>query len=269
MPRTNHKNTRAPARNKKKSGSSFPRRAFLAGAAAAAAGAGALWLYHQGRPAAVEPGAPGPSAGEYRAVWISYLELQGMDYTSAEAFRAGAASMLDQCAALGLNTILLQVRPFGDAIYPSALYPWSHICTGTQGVDPGFDPLDLFLTEAHNRGLSVEGWINPYRLRASAASPAVLAGSNLANTHPEWVVEVSGGLYLNPAIPEAAAYVVEGVAELVRNYPVDGVHFDDYFYPTTDPAVDAAQFAASGAADLGAWRRQAAAKRHRPGEGCP
>ena len=130
--------------------------------------------------------------------------------------------MLDQCAALGLNTILLQVRPFGDAIYPSALYPWSHICTGTQGVDPGFDPLDLFLTEAHNRGLSVEGWINPYRLRASAASPAVLAGSNLANTHPEWVVEVSGGLYLNPAIPEAAAYVVEGVAELVRNYPVDG-----------------------------------------------
>ena len=256
MPRTNHKNTRAPARNKKKSGSSFPRRVFLAGAAAAAAGAGALWLQYQGRPAAVEPGAPGPSAGEYRAVWISYLELQGMDYTSAEAFRAGAASMLDQCAALGLNTILLQVRPFGDAIYPSALYPWSHICTGTQGVDPGFDPLDLFLTEAHNRGLSVEGWINPYRLRASAASPAVLAGSNLANTHPEWVVEVSGGLYLNPAIPEAAAYVVEGVAELVRNYPVDGVHFDDYFYPTTDPAVDAAQFAASGAADLGAWRRQ-------------
>ena len=93
MPRTNHKNTRAPARNKKKSGSSFPRRVFLAGAAAAAAGAGALWLRHQGRPAAVEPGAPGPSAGEYRAVWISYLELQGMDYTSAEAFRAGAASM--------------------------------------------------------------------------------------------------------------------------------------------------------------------------------
>ena len=84
----------------------------------------------------------------------------------------------------------------------------------------------------------------------------MLADTSLANTHPEWVVEVNGGLYLNPAIPEAAAYVVDGVAELVRNYPVDGVHFDDYFYPTTDPSIDAAQFAASGAADLAQWRRE-------------
>ena len=234
----------------------WTRRAFLAGVGAAAVGGGALWLHRRSRPAAVEPGQPGPAAGEYRAVWISYLELQGMDYTTADGFRAQAAAMMDNCAALGLNTVLVQVRPFGDALYPSALYPWSHICTGTQGADPGFDPLDLLLTEAHSRGLSLEGWINPYRLRASASSPAVLAETSLANTHPEWVVEVNGGLYLNPAIPEAAAYVVDGVAELVRNYPVDGVHFDDYFYPTTDPSIDAAQFAASGAADLAQWRRE-------------
>ena len=119
-----------------------------------------------------------------------------------------------------------------------------------QGVSPGFDPLDILLTEAHSRGLSFEGWINPYRLQASASSPGTLAADNLANTHPDWVAAAGGGLYLNPAIPEAAAYVVEGVAELVRTYPVDGVHFDDYFYPTTDPAIDAARFAASGAADL-------------------
>ena len=244
----------------------WTRRAFLAGVGAAAVGGGALWLHRRSRPAAVEPGQPGPAAGEYRAVWISYLELQGMDYTTADGFRAQAAAMMDNCAALGLNTVLVQVRPFGDALYPSALYPWSHICTGTQGADPGFDPLDLLLTEAHSRGLSLEGWINPYRLRASASSPAVLAETSLANTHPEWVVEVNGGLYLNPAIPEAAAYVVDGVAELVRNYPVDGVHFDDYFYPTTDPSIDAAQFAASGAADLAQWRR---GKRHRAGQGRP
>ena len=77
------------------------------------------------------------------------------------------------------------------------------------------------------------------------------------NTHPEWVWQNpdNGSAYLNPAIPEAADYVVQGVAELVQNYAVDGVHFDDYFYPTTDPALDAAQFAASGAGDLGSWRR--------------
>lgn len=249
--------THTRAKSAPKNGKPLTRRAFLAGAGcAAAAAAGVFWLGQQERPAAGEPGKPGPAAGEYRAVWISYMELQGMDYASAETFRAQAAAMMDNCTALGLNTVLVQVRPFGDAIYPSALYPWSHICTGTQGVDPGFDPLDILLTEAHSRGLSLEGWINPYRLQASASSPDQLADTNLANTHPEWTVEVNGGRYLNPAIPEAAAYVVEGVAELVRNYPVDGVHFDDYFYPTTDPAVDAAQFAASGAADLGAWRRQ-------------
>ena len=125
-----------------------------------------------------------------------------------------------------------------------------------QGQDPGFDPLDVLITEAHSRGLSLEAWVNPYRLRSSAAMPPNLAQNNLANTHPEWVCTVGDGLYLNPALPEAAAYVVQGVAELVQNYAVDGVHFDDYFYPATDPALDAAQFHASGAGDLGAWRRQ-------------
>ena len=85
--------------------------------------------------------------------------------------------------------------------------------------------------------------------------PPVLAESSLLNTHPEWVCTVNEGAYLNPAISEAADYVVQGVAELVQNYAVDGIHFDDYFYPTTDPSIDAAQFAASGETDLTAWRR--------------
>ena len=125
-----------------------------------------------------------------------------------------------------------------------------------QGKDPGFDPLDVFLTEAHRRGIGVEAWVNPYRLRSSAAMPPNLAENNLANTHPDWLCTAGEGLYLNPAVPAAADYVVQGVAELLQNYPVDGIHFDDYFYPTTDAAVDAVQFAASGAADLAAWRRQ-------------
>ena len=117
------------------------------------------------------------------------------------------------------------------------------------------DPLDVLLTEAHARGLSLEAWVNPYRLRSSASMPPAIAENSLLNTHPEWVCTVNEGAYLNPAIPEAADYVVQGVAELAQNYAVDGIHFDDYFYPTTDPSIDAAQFAASGEADLTAWRR--------------
>ena len=90
----------------------------------------------------------------------------------------------DNCLSIGLNTVIVQVRPFGDALYRSSLFPWSHVCTGEQGKDPGFDPLDVLITEAHSRGLSLEAWVNPYRLRSSAKMLAVLAESSLANTHP-------------------------------------------------------------------------------------
>ena len=240
----------------------FGRRAFLAGAGCAAL-AGAAVLLGRGQTASAssvpptdeaEPNAALPS-GEWRAVWVSYLEWAGMDFSSEAAFRAGAAELMDNCLSIGLNTVIAQVRPFGDALYRSTLFPWSHLCTGVQGQDPGFDPLDVLITEAHSRGLSLEAWVNPYRLRSSAKMPPALAENNLANVHPEWVCAVGEGLYLNPAIPEAADYVVKGVAELVQNYAVDGIHFDDYFYPTTDPSIDAAQFAASGENDLTAWRR--------------
>ena len=253
-------------RSRKKTGRKnrrMGRRAFLLGTGAAVCAAAGLYLRRGSAPAAADstpetPAAQNPAlpAGEWRAVWVSYLEWAQMDFSSADAFRAGAAQLLDNCAGLGLNTVLAQVRPFGDALYRSSLYPWSHLCTGVQGQDPGFDPLDIFLQEAHGRGIAVEAWINPYRLRSSAAMPPNLAPENLINTHPEWLCTVGEGVYLNPAQPAAADYVVQGVAELLQSYAVDGIHFDDYFYPTTEEAVDAAQFAASGAADLAAWRRQ-------------
>ena len=240
----------------------FGRRAFLAGAGCAAL-AGAAVLLGRGQTASAssvpptdetEPNAALPT-GEWRAVWVSYLEWARMDFSSEEAFRTAAAELLDNSAALGLNTVIAQVRPFGDALYESSLFPWSHLCTGTQGQGPGFDPLDVLVTEAHGRGLSLEAWVNPYRLKSSAAMPPSIADTNLINTHPEWCCTVGDGVYLNPAVPEAAAYVVQGVAELVEKYAVDGIHFDDYFYPTTDASLDAAQFAASGEADLADWRR--------------
>ena len=216
----------------------FGRRAFLAGAGCAAL-AGAAVMLGRGQTASAssvpptdeaEPNAALPS-GEWRAVWVSYLEWAGMDFSSEEAFRAGAVTLMDNCLSIGLNTVIAQVRPFGDALYRSTLFPWSHLCTGVQGQDPGFDPLDVLITEAHSRGLSLEAWVNPYRLRSSAKMPPALAENNLVNVHPEWVCAVGEGLYLNPAIPEAADYVVQGVAKLVQNYAVDGIHFDDYFTP--------------------------------------
>ena len=240
------------------------RRAFLIGLGGSVSAALTYYLLrsipagNNAEPAPSPQAAPNPAlpAGEWRAVWVSYLEFAEMDFSSESAFRADAAALMDNCLSLGLNTVIAQVRPFGDALYRSSLFPWSHLCTGVQGQDPGFDPLDVLLQEAHTRGISVEAWVNPYRLRSSAAMPPNLADGNLANTHPEWVCTVDEGLYLNPAEPAAADYVVQGVAELVQNYAVDGIHFDDYFYPTTDESIDAAQFAASGAGNLAAWRRE-------------
>ena len=239
------------------------RRAFLIGLGGSVSAALTYYLLrsipagNNAEPAPSPQTAPNPAlpSGEWRAVWVSYLEFAEMDFSSESAFRADAAALMDNCLSLGLNTVIAQVRPFGDALYRSSLFPWSHLCTGVQGQDPGFDPLDVLLTEAHARGLSLEAWVNPYRLRSSASMPSAIAENSLLNTHPEWVCTVNEGAYLNPAIPEAADYVVQGVAELVQNYAVDGIHFDDYFYPTTDPSIDAAQFAASGEADLTAWRR--------------
>lgn len=181
-----------------------------------------------------------------------------MDFSSAAAFSAEADTIMVNCARLGLNTVVAQVRPFADALYPSRLFPFSHVCTGTQGADPGFDPLALLISAAHAYGLRLEAWVNPYRVAAGAA-PGTLCAQNLAATHPDWVKAAEGGLYLDPANADAQRYIAEGLAELCQNYAIDGIQFDDYFYPTTDPGFDAAEYAAAcpdGAPQLADWRRQ-------------
>lgn len=107
----------------------------------------------------------------YRAMWVSYLEWPMFDTSGAQGFAASVGSPLDNCAALGLNTVIVQVRPFGDAVYPSAVYPWSHLVTGVQGQDPGYDPLAIFVEQAHARGLAIEAWVNPYRVRLNDTMP--------------------------------------------------------------------------------------------------
>lgn len=210
-------------------------------------------------PTLVTTAAPAAHTDEYRAVWVSYLEWQHTDFSSQEAFAAEVGTMLDNIANLGANVVLAQVRPFGDALYPSDLYPFSHLCTGVQGKDPGFDPLAVLVQAAHDRGLELEAWVNPYRLQ-SGGTPEALCAENLANTHPDWVRSVESGLYLDPANPEVRDYIAAGVGELCQNYDIDGVHFDDYFYPTTAADFDADTYAAycdeGGTLALGDWRRQ-------------
>lgn len=229
--------------------------ACLAGCAGPGAGQDFTTAEGYSQPA-VEAGAPVDGL-PYRAVWVSYLEWQNFDFSSAEAFTAGVGTLLDNCKALGLNTVIAQVRPFGDALYKSELFPWSHLITGTQGRDPGYDPLAILVAEAHARGLLVEAWVNPYRIRLTESMPDNLAENGLAAAHPDWVKQAAGGLWLDPSNPDVQAYIVAGVAEILEHYDVDGVQFDDYFYPTTDEAFDAAEYAAAGTSlSLADWRRQ-------------
>lgn len=230
----------------------------LAGCAPAAAPGSSAPL--PGSSADVQP-APAasakPAGEEYRAVWISYLEWQSADFSSEDAFRAQMGSWFDQYAAMGLNTVLAQVRPFGDALYPSAIFPWSSVCTGTQGLDPGFDPLAVLVEEAHARGLRLEAWLNPYRLALNDTVPGVFSADNLAAVHPEWVKQAAGGQYLDPSRQDVRDCIAAGVQEILDGYAVDGIHLDDYFYPTTDEAFDAAEYAAAGTnLSLEDWRRE-------------
>ncbi|MEG1407854.1 MAG: family 10 glycosylhydrolase, partial [Ruthenibacterium sp.] len=128
------------------------------------------------------------NALKYRAIWISYLEWKLFDTSSQEAFTQSIGDVFDKCAAAGLNCVIVQVRPFGDAMYKSALFPWSHLITGTQGKDPGFDPFAIMVTEAHSRKLAIEAWVNPYRVQLNEKTPEKLAKNNPALTHPEWAL---------------------------------------------------------------------------------
>ena len=201
---------------------------------------------------------------ELRGIWISYLDFNTLlKNKSASAFKTNIGGAFDNIAALGLNTVFVQVRPYGDALYKSKYFPWSHTVTGTEGTDPGFDPLEIMIAEAHSRGLRVEAWINPYRIR-NANSTAALCSSNPAY---KWlrqgdsaVIEYKGVISYNPASEKAQQLIADGVEEIVRGYDVDGIHFDDYFYPTTDAAFDQASYKAyqkaGGTLGLAQWRRQ-------------
>lgn len=201
------------------------------------------------------------AAQEMRGVWVSTvlnLDYPAAPTASARELQKQADEILDHAAAMGFNAVFLQVRPCADAFYDSAIYPWSIYLTGEQGEAPenGFDPLAYWVAGAHERGLELHAWINPYRITRAASEWAKLAEDSPTKQHPEWVVQYQNNYYFDPGIPEVRDLVIDGAVELAENYAIDGIHMDDYFYPGTNFA-DAATFAeyGEGFADIGDWRR--------------
>ncbi|MEV6737564.1 family 10 glycosylhydrolase [Streptomyces sp. NPDC051104] len=175
----------------------------------------------------------GAAAGEMRGMWLACVanrDWPSRPGLTASAQRAELCALLDVAVRRRLNTVFLQVRPTADALWPSPYEPWSQYLTGVQGQDPGWDPLGTAVTEAHARGLQLHAWFNPYRI-AQHTDPSRLAAGHPAREHPDWVVAYGGKLYYNPGLPEVRAFVEDAILDAVRRYPVDGVHFDDYFYP--------------------------------------
>jgi uncharacterized lipoprotein YddW (UPF0748 family) len=208
-----------------------------------------------------------PPKHELRGVWLTTvvnLDWPSTRTLSTEQQQAELLAQLDQIKSLGLNAVYFQVRTEADALYESSYEPWSFWLSGTQGVAPNpiWDPLTFAIKEAHKRGLELHAWMNPYRASRDTASYK-WADSHVAKRKPEWMMyfKSSTGTYamLNPGSPEVRDYIASLIADIVRRYAVDGIHFDDYFYPYNPKITseDAREFKAYGSAfrDVHEWRR--------------
>lgn len=202
---------------------------------------------------------PPPEPREFRAAWVATvanIDWPSRPGLSAAEMQREAIAILDRAVALQLNALILQVRPACDAIFPSALEPWSEFLSGTQGQPPWqpgeapWDPLAFWVQEAHRRAIELHAWFNPYRARHSAAKSA-LTDTHIARTRPHLVQRYGEQLWMDPGQPEAAAHTLAVVEDVLRRYAIDAVHIDDYFYPYP-VAVDGVN---QPFPDDGAWTR--------------
>lgn len=212
---------------------------------------------------------------EYKAFWFSYY-----DYTAyrakykkrnATTFKKYFTQAVKKGKSLGMNCIIVHVRPFGDAMYKSKYFPWSKCISGKQGKNPGYDPLKIMTQVAHANGMKIEAWINLYRVASGSTNYKKLSTKNPAR---KWhnkkktrrnVLAYKGSLYYNPAKAQVRNLIVNGVKEIVENYDVDGIHMDDYFYPAfsssnVNSAFDAKEYRAStmakGKQNIVSFRRE-------------
>lgn len=174
---------------------------------------------------------------EFRGVWVA--TVYDIDWpktkNDAEAQKKEFIQLLDKLQSLNFNVVMVQIRPTSDTFYKSKINPWSSYLTGTQGKDPGYDPLQFMLDETHKRNMQFYGWLNPYRITTKGTDLSVLADNNPAKLNPDWVLEYNDALSYNPEDREVINYLATTVFEIVSNYDVDGIIFDEYFYPEGYP----------------------------------
>ena len=179
-------------------------------------------------------------------VWIPYMALDVTEKTE-EAFKENFDAKLAAAKSVGANAVFVHVRPFADSLYPSEYESWSHLLTGMQGKDPGYDPMEYMVNAAHEQNMQFHAWINPLRIASTTIPPELDENGfymqNYVN-HPEYFMAYNSGIYYNPASAYIRNRIADGAAEIAEKYDVDGIHFDDYFYPTDDESIDAEQYAA-------------------------
>ncbi|WP_265522679.1 glycoside hydrolase family 10 protein [Oerskovia flava] len=211
---------------------------------------------------AATSGTPIPRKRDLRAMWISSvvnIDWPSASGLSADQQKAEFLHWLDVARDFRLNTVFVQVRPTADAFWPSPYEPWSQYLTGTQGQDPGYDPLGFVVEESHRRNLEIHAWYNPYRV-SMQSDLTQLVPDHPARQHPDWVWAYGGKLYFDPGLPEAQEHIKNAILHSVENYDIDGVHFDDYFYPYAvagETIPDEGTFATHGAGfdRIDDWRR--------------
>lgn len=177
---------------------------------------------------------------ELRATWIS--TVYNLDWPSkkgltVEEQKKEFTTLLDGLKSAGLNAVMVQIKPSADSFYPSQYGPWSEYLTGVQGTDPGYNPLAFMIEETHKRDMEFHAWFNPYRVSVKSDRDA-LTEDHPAKKNPDWVVSYGGKLFYNPGIPAVQQFVIDSILEVVKNYNIDGVHLDDYFYPYPEKDVD-------------------------------
>ena len=209
--------------------------------------------------------AQNPPKREFRAAWLA--TYANIDWPSSGASSATEQSTyiqrMEEHRVTGMNAVFVQIRSQCDAMYPSPYEPWSADLTGTQGTAPNpyYDPLEFMINETKKKGMEFHAWINPYRAlaNASAGNLAALSSNHIINTQPSWIMSAGSQRILNPGNPAVWDYVIKIVMDVVRRYDVDGIHFDDYFYPYPSAGTynDDAEFATynRGIATKADWRR--------------
>lgn len=186
---------------------------------------------------------PKKAEKEMRGVWVSYIELDMQNETdkSEASFREKFKNIAINSKNAGFNTLIVQVRPFCDALYDSKFFPYSHILSGKQGVNPGYDALEVMCEVCSQLDLDIHAWVNPYRI-STDSTPQALSETNPYVIDNEIGEETENGIFLNPANKMARNLIIDGVTEIVRNYDIDGIQFDDYFYPTQDSDFDDTEY---------------------------